>query len=288
VRLRNDQGVKQPSYLAAAFNARPLGMPIPPNWFGIAAFGLLGGLINPGIWLIGRGLEGLYLWGLSRNQRFRNTVDAAAGYSESASRYENLLAQLDSAAQSQQYEIEREAAEIVGLLQRSQAHDSQIGDVRQMAWLHLKLLTARASFVEVVDVAGRESRKLEEQERRCRERLAEADTDDELRRSLQQQLEVIQSRRNAHADAERRLELVDAELGRLRQQVSLVREQALLATDENSIAHSLDALSASLNEANRWLRDQRELFAGLEIDEPPPADLLASKRTQKRAAKVSE
>ncbi len=288
MRLRNDQGVKQPSYLAAAFNARPLGMPIPPNWFGIAAFGLLGGLINPGIWLIGLGLEGLYLWGLSRNQRFRNTVDAAAGYSESASRYENLLAQLDSAAQSQQYEIEREAAEIVGLLQRSQAHDSQIGDVRQMAWLHLKLLTARASFVEVVDVAGRESRKLEEQERRCRERLAEADTDDELRRSLQQQLEVIQSRRNAHADAERRLELVDAELGRLRQQVSLVREQALLATDENSIAHSLDALSASLNEANRWLRDQRELFAGLEIDEPPPADLLASKRLQKRASKVSE
>jgi hypothetical protein len=279
---------KKPSYLAAAFNARPLGMPIPPNWFGIAAFGLLGGLVNPGIWLIGLGLEGLYLWSLSRNQRFRNAVDAVAGYSESASRYETLLAQLDSHAQSSQYEIEREAAEIVGLLQRSQAHGSQIGDVRQMAWLHLKLLTARASFVEVVAVAERERRKLEEQEQRCRQRLADARTDEELRRSLEQQLEVIQSRRSAHADAGRRLELVDAELGRLRQQVSLVREQALLATDENSIGHSLDALSASLNEANRWLRDQRELFAGLEIDEPPPADLLASKRSQKRASKVSE
>ena len=43
----------KPSYLAAAFNARPLGMPIPPNWFGIAAFGLLGALVNPGLWLIG-------------------------------------------------------------------------------------------------------------------------------------------------------------------------------------------------------------------------------------------
>jgi hypothetical protein len=285
---RDDEAVKRPSYLAAAFNARPLGMPVPPNWFGIATFGLLGALINPGLWLIGVGLEGLYLWGLSRNQRFRNAVDAQAGYSESTSRYENLLSHLDTASQSQQYDIEREAAEIVRLLQRSQAHDSQIGDVRQMAWLHLKLLTARASFVEVVDVAGREQRKLQEQESRCRARLADSDTDEELRRSLEQQLEVIQSRRNAHADAKRRLELVDAELGRLRQQVSLVREQALLATDENSIAHSLDALSASLNEANRWLRDQRELFAGLEIDEPPPADLLASKRTQKRAAKVSE
>jgi hypothetical protein len=277
------------SYLAAAFNAKPLGMPIPPNWFGLAAFGLLGALVNPGIWLIGVGLEGLYLWAVSKNERFRKVVDAEAGVTDSNARYTNLLAQLDQAAQSQQYDVEREATEIVALLQRSGAHDSQIGDIRQLAWLHLKMLTARASFAEVVAVAGRERKKLDEQERRCRERLAESDTDDELRRSLEQQIAVIQSRHQAHADAERRLELVDAELGRLRQQVSLVREQALLATDENSIALSLDALSASLNEANRWLKDQRELFAGLDTfnDEPPPADLLAAKRPQKRA-RVSE
>jgi hypothetical protein len=279
--------MKKPSYLAAAFNARPFGMPIPPNWFGIAAFGLLGALVNPGLWLIGLGLEGLYLWSVSRNPRFRNVVDANAGFTENTSRYESLLANLDSAAQTQQYEVEREAAEIASLLQRSGSHDSQIGDVRQLAWLHLKMLAARASFIEVVAVADRERKNLDEQERRARARLAESDTDEGLRRSLEQQIEVIQSRHKAHADAERRLELVDAELGRLRQQISLVREQALLATDENSIAHSLDALSASLNEANRWLKDQRELFTGLGIDEPPPADLLASRRTSSRA-RVSE
>jgi len=70
----------RPSYWWAAFNAKPLGMPIPPNWFGVAAFGLLGALVNPGLWLIGLGLEGLYLWSVSRNPRFRNTVDAAAGF----------------------------------------------------------------------------------------------------------------------------------------------------------------------------------------------------------------
>jgi len=280
----------KPSYLAAAFNAKPLGMPIPPNWFGLASFGLLGALINPGLWLIGAGLEGLYLWWLSKNERFRATVDAASGFTDSTSRYENLLARLDSPAQSSQYEIDREAAEIVQLLQRSDAHGSQIGDVRQMAWLHLKLLAARAAFAEVVEVADRERKKLEEQERRCRERLAAQDTDEELRRSLEQQIEVINSRRTAHADAERRMELVDAELSRLRQQISLVREQALLITQEGNMAMSLDAVSASLNEANRWLKDQRELFAGLDnfTDEPPPADLLASKRAVKRGAKVSE
>jgi len=230
---------------------------------------------------------------LSKNQRFRNTVDAEAGVSDSTSRYEMLLASLDRNAQSQQYDIETESAEIVGLLQKSEAHISQIGDVRQMAWLHLKMLAARASFVEVVANADRDRGKLDDQERRCRERLADTDTDDDLRRSLEQQIEVIESRRKAHADAERRLELVDAELGRLRQQVSLVREQALLSTDANSIASSLDALSASLNEANRWLKDQREIFAGLDTfnDEPPPADLLAAKRPlpmQPRRGRVSE
>jgi hypothetical protein len=264
-------------------------MPVPPNWFAVAAFGLLGALLHPGLWLVGLGLEGLYLWSLASNQRFRRAVDAEAGTSDSASRYEMQLAQLDSASRTHQHDIEREAAEIIGLLRRSSGHEAQVGDVRQMAWLHLKLLSARAAFDQVIAAADRERRSLEEQEARCRDRLAAPDTGEELRRSLEQQLEVIRSRQEAQRDARRRRELVDAELARLRQQVSLVREQALLATDENSIGQSLDALSASLNEANRWLRDQRELFAGLEqfTDDPPPADLLAAKRPKQRA-RVSE
>ena len=68
-----------------------------------------------------------------------------------------------------------------------------------------------------------------------------------------------------------------------------MREQALLATDEHSVRQSLDALSASLNEANRWLKDQRELFAGLDdlIDEPPP-ELLQPKASAGRRRSVSE
>jgi len=267
------------SYIGAAFNARPLGMPAPPNWFVLAAFGLLGALVNPGFWLIGAGLEGLYLWTMSRNQRFRATVDAVNGESHWDSRYQSLVAPLDADARSVQSAMEQQASEIVQILARVSANESQIGDVRQMAWLHLKLLAARASLIQVIAVAAHDQASMAEQEQRVTNRLKRGDADDELRRSLEQQLQVIQSRRAAHADAERRRELVDAELDRLRQQISLVREQALLATDEHSIAQSLDALSASLNEANRWLKDQRELFAGLDdlTDEPPPAELLQPK-----------
>jgi len=280
---------RRPSYLGRAFNARPLGMPIPPNWFGVAALALLGALVHPGLWLVGLGLEGLYLWMLSGNPRFRRTVDADEGTVGATSRYETLLASLGPAAQAQQLEIEREAGEIVELLKRAQGHDSQIADVRQMAWLHLKLLSARAALAQVVTAAERERHSLDEQETRGRARIEAPDTGDELRRSLEQQLSVIRSRKAAHDDARHRSELVDAELVRLRQQVSLVREQVLLATDEGSIGSSLDALSASLNEANRWLRDQSELFAGLDAftDDAPPAHLLAS-RQKKGRTKVSE
>jgi len=285
--------MNQRSYVGAAFNAKPLGMPIPPNWFGIATFILLGAVVSPGLWLIGLGLEGLYLWALATNQRFRNAVDASDGTTRRTdwnARYLALASNLDNESREHQARIEQQTAEIVGLLSRTGANESQMSDVRQMAWLHLKLLAARASFIQVIASAARERKSIEEQEQRIRARLGRGDCDDELKRSLEQQLEVIQSRRAAHADAERRRELVDAELERLRQQVSLVREQALLATDEHSAAQSLNAVSASLNEANRWLKDQRELFAGLDdlTDEAPPADLLMPKmggtRTRTRVA----
>jgi hypothetical protein len=280
--------MNQRSYVGAAFNAKPLGMPIPPNWFGIAAFALMGAILSPGLWLIGLGLEGLYLWALATNQRFRNAVDASDGTKTRPdwnARYLALASNLDNESRDHQSRIEQQAAEIVGLLSRTGANESQMSDVRQMAWLHLKLLAARASFIQVIASATSEHKAMDEQEQRIRVRLNRGDCDDELKRSLEQQIEVIQSRRAAHADAERRRELVEAELERLRQQVSLVREQALLATDEHSAAQSLNAVSASLNEANRWLKDQRELFAGLDdlTDEAPPADLLMPKMGSTRA-----
>ena len=60
-------------YLREAFNARPIGMFVPPNWIGVAAFGLLG-LVNPGFWLLGAGLELGYLYTLVSNSRFRRFV----------------------------------------------------------------------------------------------------------------------------------------------------------------------------------------------------------------------
>jgi hypothetical protein len=272
---------KPRSYLAAAFNARPLGMPVPPNWFGLAAFALLGAFVDPGFWLIGAGLEALYLWTVSSNARFRKVVDAMAygGPSEWSSQYQSMISRLDDADRQAQAEMEQEGVELTETLTRSGAFPTQLDDVRQLVWLHLKLLNARSALHEVIASVSRDQGTLEDQQRHLTDRLSQPDIDPELKASLESQLTVIQSRRNAHSLAKKRCEFVDAEIARLRQQLSLVREQALLATDESSVARSVDALSASLNEANRWLKDQRELFAGFEsfADEPPPPELLGQR-----------
>ncbi|MEO8603490.1 MAG: hypothetical protein ABI629_13015 [bacterium] len=280
----------RPSYIAAAFNARPLGMPLAPNWFAVAAVALLGTFLNPAFWLIGAGLEGLYLWTLSRHPRFRAVVDAGAVEpSLWQARYDALLAHLDDAAQRAQDAVEKESADVTDILARAGAGAGQLADVRQMAWLHLRLLAARAAFLRVIADAGPARAQLDDQATRLRVRL-EGEPEGELRRSLEQQVAVIEARRQAHAVAQQRRDLVDAELERLRQQISLVREQALLATDEGSVAPSLDAVAASLNEANKWLKSQRELFTGLDelLDDAPPAEVLQSRAQRARRSTMKE
>jgi uncharacterized membrane protein YccC len=122
----------------------------------------------------------------------------------------------------------------------------------------------------VAEAAG-----LEAQAAALARRLAAPDLTEELRRSLEQQAEVIRARRDGHLEAARRRERVQAELERIRQQVALVNEQVLLSSGEAGVTSSVDALSASLDEASRWLIDQQELLGGLDdLTAPPPRTLL--------------
>jgi hypothetical protein len=264
-------------YLWAAFNARPFGMPIAPNWVGIAAFGLFGAFLSPGFWMLGAGLELAYLWSLAGSPRFRATVDAsrlgaapaeAAGESSEDARYRALMSQLGDAEAARHRQIEARAREILGRLRSSSLMSTHADTLEQLVWLHLRLLSARVAIGHVVDTARVEAAKLQQQEDSLRTRLEDSSLNVDLRRSLEQQVAVIDQRQAAHASAGERLEHVDAELARIDQQIALIREQSLLATDAEGVVHSLNALASSFDEANRWLERQRDLVGILDGPEP--------------------
>ncbi len=272
---------QRPSYLGAAFNLRPLGMPIPPNWFMLAAFGLLGAFVHPAWWLIGAGAEIGYLGLLLSNARFRAAVDASSKPSaRSGDRHAALLRELKAAERQVQQAIEKRCDDLIGLLRRldADAFGEQAERLAQLCWLHLRLLVARQALNTVL--AGREHGQLANQRANLEARLRQTDLDPAVRTSLEGQVAVLTDRARGHAEAATRLEVIEAEIERIRQQVELAREQALIATDANGLTRSVDVLASSLGEANRWLRDQRDLFSDIDpfADAPAPAMLFPTAR----------
>lgn len=253
-------------YLWKAFVARPMGMPIPPNFFYLAAVGLLGAFASPGFLVLGLGGEIAYLWMLSQNKRFRRAVDVGEQSQDPAqARYQAMLLQLTPDQQQRQRDIESRGREIFATLDATPLLRSHIESLEQLIWLHLKLLLARQAILGVVGTARRDAAKLDAQEADIEKRLQREDLSPELRRSLEQQKSVIDQRQEAHLSAGRRLEHVDAELDRIEQQIALIREQALLSSNEDQIGSSLDALTASFNETQRWLSGQRDLLDSLDM-----------------------
>jgi len=256
---------KAPNYWWEAFVARPFGMPIPPNFFGLAAIALLGIFVSPGLLLVGAGLEVAYLSWLSGNQRFRNSVDARfMGGDPQDIRYRAAVAELSPPLRSQHEHIERRARDLVVKLNATPMMAGHVDTIEQLVLLHLRLSTAYTAVTRVVDTAREEGKALSRQEQQIDERLARTDLTPELRRSLEQQKQVIDQRQAAHEDAGRRQEHIDSELQRIDQQLSLIREQALLATDHEHLGSSLDALATSYNEASSWLNSQRDLIGVLD------------------------
>jgi len=263
-------------YLWKAFNARPFGAPIPPFWFVGAAFGLLGFFLDPGFYLIGAGVTAACVALIAGNPRFRNTVDAGdlALAAPAPDPHARLVERLDAASKARQTKLEDQCRQLQGVLETANAGSEHIQGVWQLAQLHLRLLVARSAADSVVSNAeGEDGKHLSGQLAELDQRLAQANLDNDLREALEDQSKVLKERIAMQTEAARRLQVLDAELGRIHEQIALIREQALLTTDAAGISRSVDALSTFLNESSRWLHEQQEIFGDLDTITPDPLGL---------------
>jgi hypothetical protein len=266
-------------YVAAAFNARPFGMFVAPNWIALGAFGLLG-MSDPGFWVLGAGLELGYLFMLATNERFQRLVNARPASSNTAEwnqRIQGLLGRLD-AGDRRLYDLLAQRCKSIIDLQLHGATaagmpgglEAQADSLGRLSWMFLRLLVARRTIRHVLGTSGGTD---------LRERLAELDRQrhadelsDELRRSLNGQVEILNQRLQQRTDAERKLAFLDAELERIQQQVELIREQAALSTDPELLSQRIDEIAATLGTTGQWIRDQQKVYGAMEdlLTEPPP------------------
>ena len=279
-------------YLWKAFNARPFGAPIPPFWFMGAAFGLLGFFLNPGFYLIGAGVTAACVGLVAGNARFRNTIDAA-DLAPGPDPRALLLERLDAPSKARQTKLEEQCKQLQRVLETANAGSEHIQGVWQLAQLHLRLLVARsAADADVSNEEGEDSKQLTAHMADLDRRLAQPNLDNDLREALEDQSKVLKERLAMQTEAGRRLQVLDAELGRIHEQIALIREQALLTTDASGIARSVDALSTFLNESSRWLHEQQEIFGDLDattsdpLGLPPESGPPQTQRAGKRAGEL--
>ena len=253
-------------YLSAAFNARPMGMFVAPNWVGIAAFGILGAA-NPGFWVIGAGLELGYLLSLATNKRFQQTVSMKplnAARQEWNQRIQRVLGRLD-ANDRREYDALAERCRSIVDMQMNNAAEPPL------SWMFLRLLLARRTIGQVMGGAQNDvelQRRIASLERQ----QAQPGLSEELARSLSGQLEILRQRLQQRTDGDRKLAYIEAEVERIQQQVELIREQAAMSTDPELLSRRIDDITATLGSTGQWIRDQQQVYGAMEdlLTEPPP------------------
>jgi hypothetical protein len=268
------------TYLKAAFNARPFGMFVAPNWIGLAAFGLLG-LTNPGFWLIGAGVELAYLFGLATSRRFQRVVSAgqASGADQQwKQRQDALIARLSDTDQARYVAFAARCRTILDLFQQHDpsgaSAETQAENLGRLTWVYLRLLLARRAMSRVLrEPALGETQELESRLAQLRHQLDDQTLTDELRRSLSSQAEILEQRVTQRREGREKLDFLEAEIMRIQEQVELLREQAALSADADGLSARLDEITGSLGGASQWITDQQKLYGSLDdlLQEPPPA-----------------
>jgi hypothetical protein len=271
-------------YIKAAFNARPLGMFVAPNWIGLGAFGLIG-VMEPGFWVLGAGLELGYLLALATNERFQRLVAAVPLVEATADwnqRIQALVGRLD-AGDRRIYDLLSQRCRSIIDLQLHGASpatvpgglESQADGLGRLSWMFLRLLVARRTIQQVIGESGGESgdgADLRKRVSALERQQSDASLTEELRRSLGGQLDILKQRLLQRTDAERKLTYIDAELERIQQQVELIREQAALSTDPELLSQRIDEITATLGTTGQWIRDQQQVYGAMEdlLTDPPP------------------
>lgn len=265
-------------YLAAAFNARPFGMFVAPNWVGLAAFGLLG-LTNPGFWVLGAGLELGYLLLLATNARFQQTVASrplGAAQEDWKVRIDRLALRLDDGDRRRYVGITERCRSIIDLqthggAERPHGLDAQISSLERLSWMFLRLLVARRTISTVLADGDHDTalaRRLQQLEKQAADEALPAD----LKRSLSGQVDILKQRIQQRDEASRTVTFIEAELARIEQQIELIREQAALSTDPDLLSQRIDEIVATLGGTGQWIRDQQKVYGAMEdlLTEPPP------------------
>ena len=280
-------------YVKAAFDAKPavptLGS-VPVNKLGLLAVGLLGGaamLVAPpvggAIWLLGGATELGYLYSLSGNSRFQAHIRRLEKYGEQQSAEvmkTAVLDELSERARERYAALEQQCLDLQSKSKPGAALGAGMSELHvtglgQLLWIFTRLLATGETLRGYL--ASGAHKQIVHQIRDLEKELTEEGMDERVRKSKQSTLDILNRRYERLKAAAKQVKFIDSELERIEQQVTLLREEALLNRDPDFLSTRIDAVTDTLGETNEWMRSNAELISNLEAG-PNPAVMMAAMR----------
>lgn len=281
-------------YVKAAFKRRarvPLLGFVPFNYLALLTFGVLGA-VNHGFWFLGGAYEIAYLGLLAGNARFQKLVEGEAllkARPDGRPSVQQAVNFLTPPSAERYRQIFEQCRLILGIKaplgSAAPLEDSRAESLNQLLFLFVRLLSSQESLLTTLRQVDRMT--LEGDVERLKQKLAGAEPDGPLGRSLQATLDIETKRLENLARARSNLEVINAELERIEQQVRLIREESAVSGGPEVLSSRLDAVSTTLTETSKWMDQHAEIFTSLSADEaqgeaPSPPPLARSPQRQKQ------
>lgn len=236
-------------YLKAAFLARvdiPLLGPLPLNLMAVGACALLGAL-QPAVWLLGLGLETLYLFTLAFHPRFQNWVDAREaakrsangenGRGERGADLQRLVDELGVQERKTLYALKGKLTQILELYGKFRVDEFTLSHNRESLtalFQHAARLLAARENIERHWSA--DPARLQAEVQAIEEELENPGLSAELRSSKTRTLEILRIRQDNQRKKATILAEIDSEIERIGQQYDLALENAAIGSKPQTVS----------------------------------------------------
>lgn len=256
-------------YIAEAFHLRyPVpGMgALPLNKMGVVGSIALG-LLNPGFWFLGAGLELGYLWMLSTDPRFQKYIQSRRMNlieQDKSVRINEMIRSLDKASVARLEALNRNLAKINELMDINSegamqfVRETQQKTLSQLPVMFVKLLFTQRLISESLEHT--DAGKLKKEIRDLEKQLAAGDIGEALMKSLRGNIEIKQKRLENIGRAEENNQLVEMELNRIENQVQLIREEIALNRSPEAISAGIDRINSTLGETEAWVNTHSDFL----------------------------
>lgn len=256
-------------YISEAFHLRypipGLGA-LPFNKMAVAASAVLG-LLNPGFWFLGAGLELGYLWMLSTDPRFQKYIQSRRMNlieQDKSVRINEMIRSLEKPSVARLEALNRNLAKINELMDINSegamqfVRETQQKTLSQLPVMFVKLLFTQRLISESLEHT--DAGKLKREIRDLEKQLAAGDIGEALMKSLRGNIEIKQKRLENIGRAEENNQLVEMELNRIENQVQLIREEIALNRSPEAISAGIDRINSTLGETEAWVNTHSDFL----------------------------